>query len=95
MENDFKRCAAFMKALSDETRLRIFYMLSGKKLCGCEILEHLSITQPTLSYHMKILCSSGLINEEKCGVWKKYCVNKEAVKCFRSFIGRACEKAEV
>ncbi len=94
MDTDLKKCAVFMKALSDETRLGIFFMLLGKKLCACEINEQLHITQPTLSYHMKILCISGLIKEEKDGIWKRYYVNEKAVKCFGSIIEKVCENLE-
>ena len=45
----------FFKALSDETRLKIVLMLKNENLCACHILDEFSITQPTLSYHMKIL----------------------------------------
>ena len=49
------------KAISDETRLRIIDMLSCGEMCACDILEGLSISQSTLSYHMKILADSGLV----------------------------------
>ena len=50
------------KALADETRLAILDMLSKEELCACHILQEFEITQPTLSYHMKILVDSGLVN---------------------------------
>jgi len=77
LEKDYKKYALFMKALSDETRIKIFDMLSGGELCACNILEEFNITQPTLSYHMKILSDSGLVNSRKDGVWMKYTINRE------------------
>ena len=68
--------ALFMKALADETRVKIFDMLSQGELCACSILVDFNITQPTLSYHMKILCDSGLVNGRRDGVWMKYSINK-------------------
>ena len=51
-----------MKALADETRLQIIDMLScGESSCACKLLEHFAFTQPTLSYHMRILTESGLV----------------------------------
>ncbi|HHX60031.1 MAG TPA: metalloregulator ArsR/SmtB family transcription factor [Epulopiscium sp.] len=64
-----------MKALSDETRVEIFDMLVNGELCACDILEKFSITQPTLSYHMKILCESGLVDSRRDGVWMKYAIH--------------------
>lgn len=73
----------FMKALSDETRLRIFAMLSQGELCACNILEEFNITQPTLSYHMKILSESGLIVARREGVWMKYSLHSKNLELLK------------
>ncbi len=65
-----------LKAISDETRLKIIDMLSCGELCACEILEAFPITQPTLSYHLKILVESGLVNGRRDGTWMRYTLNK-------------------
>ena len=75
-----------MKALSDETRVRILEMISYEELCACKILEEFNITQPTLSYHMRILCESGLVNSRKDGIWTKYSIDKDSFKNLQSFI---------
>ena len=77
MEKEFKKYAYIFKSLSDETRLQIVSMLDEKELCACKILEKFNITQPTLSYHMKMLVDSGLVNAHKDGQWVKYSINKE------------------
>lgn len=66
-----------LKALADETRLKIVDMLSKGDLCACKILEHFSITQPTLSYHMRILCDSEVVTGVRNGAWMNYSLNKE------------------
>jgi ArsR family transcriptional regulator len=89
VEKDFCQYALFMKALSDETRLKIFNMLADGELCACKILEDFDITQPTLSYHMKILSESGLVNSRRDGVWMKYSINEknlEAIKQMFDYI---------
>lgn len=68
---------AIFKALADETRLKIIEMLSKGQLCACDLLEGFNITQPTLSYHMKILTECGLVNGVKEGAWMKYTLNQE------------------
>ena len=50
------------KALSDTNRLEIVQMLSDGEKCGCKILDKFNITQPTLSYHMKILVDFYFLN---------------------------------
>lgn len=72
--NDF---AYIFKVLSDETRLRIIMMLTTEELCACHILEDFEITQPTLSYHMKMLVESGLVSSKKDGNWTRYTLNNE------------------
>ena len=61
-----------LKALADETRLKILDMLSCGELCACKILTQFSITQPTLSYHMKILTECGLVTARRDGAWMNY-----------------------
>lgn len=80
MGNSYADNALLFKALSDETRLKIIDMLSCGELCACEILEYFHITQPTLSYHMKILTECGIINATRTGAWMHYSLNKEKCK---------------
>ncbi len=65
------------RAFSDERRLRVLEMLTQGEQCACSLLEELSISQPTLSYHMKILCASGIVRERPVGPWKYYSINTE------------------
>mgnify|MGYP000484409739 CR=1 FL=1 len=76
-----------MKALSDPVRLEIFEMLTDGKLCACKILERFSVTQSTLSYHIKQLVDSGLVIAEK--KWKgDYCsVNNQTLSCIADYFG--------
>lgn len=83
MNKDYKNYALCLKALGDETRIKIFHMLSNGELCACDILEEFHITQPTLSYHMKILSESGLVNSRKDGVWMKYSINKDKLELLK------------
>ncbi|WP_443112458.1 ArsR/SmtB family transcription factor [Dehalobacter sp. DCM] len=77
-----------MKALSDETRLKIFDMLTDGELCACKILEVFNITQSTLSYHMKILCESGLVIGRRDGVWIRYSINHNKLEVIAGFFNQ-------
>lgn len=77
MNTKYREYVLCFKALSDETRVKIFDMLSNGELCACDILEEFNITQPTLSYHMKILSESGLVVSRRDGVWMKYSINRK------------------
>lgn len=85
MPINYKEYGIYLKALSDETRIRIFEMLAGGELCACKILEEFKITQPTLSYHMKILCESNLVVGRREGVWMKYSLNKNTLIKIQGF----------
>lgn len=92
----FFDCAMICKALGDETRIKIFDMLKGGELCACKILEKFKFSQPTLSYHMKILLRSGLIQCTKQGKWCHYRINKDALDRFAEFINKPiCERKDL
>ena len=78
--------ALICKALSDSNRLEIVQMLSDGEKCGCKLLEKFKITQPTLSYHMKTLVESGLVNDRKEGKWHYYSLNTDLLVQFKQFI---------
>ncbi|MFV0381071.1 MAG: ArsR/SmtB family transcription factor [Breznakia sp.] len=78
--------AFICKALSDANRLQIVQMLSDGEKCGCKLLEHFNITQPTLSHHMKVLCECGLVNNKKKGKWTYYSLNCEILEGVKDFI---------
>lgn len=86
MAHSLKTYAQMFKALSDETRLKILGMLSDDEICACELLEEVDITQPTLSYHMKYLCDSGLVNSRKDGPWMRYTLNTAQIALLGNFL---------
>jgi ArsR family transcriptional regulator len=73
------------KALADDTRLKIIEILSCGEMCACDILESFKITQPTLSYHMKILTECGLVKSRKDGSWIRYSNNTELIILLSGF----------
>lgn len=86
MIKKYEKYLAKLKALSDVNRLIIVEILSCGELCACDILEKLHISQPTLSHHMKILCTCGLVNCRKDGKNMMYSLNKEATKDLEVFL---------
>lgn len=63
------------KALADESRLRILWMLEPRELCACEIQEVLGLAQSTVSRHLQILEDAGFVVSERAGPWKNYRMN--------------------
>lgn len=59
-----------LKALADETRLRIMSMLwEAEELCSCEIEGILELNQPNVSRHLSRLRQAGLVAQTKRGHW--------------------------
>lgn len=61
-----------LRALSDETRLRILVLLGDGERCQCEIKQALGAGQPLLSFHLKTLRNAGLIHARRKGRWVFY-----------------------
>ncbi len=74
-----KQAVAVFKALGDENRIRILQYLKNEERCACYLLRDLDITQSTLSYHMKILTSAGIVSVRKSGTWMHYSINEEMI----------------
>ncbi len=56
-----RQCATVLKALADETRLRILESLLVEEKCVTELVQELKCPQPHVSHHLRILRDSGLV----------------------------------
>lgn len=74
-----------LKALSDETRLRIINLLWVENLCVCEIEAILQSSQSNVSRHLAKLRDAGIIYSEKKSQWVYYGMSSEVIK-HHSFI---------
>ena len=61
--------AKVFKALCDPKRLAILEQLRSGEKCACVLQEPMDLTQSGLSYHMKVLCDSGLVVSRQEGKW--------------------------
>ena len=68
------------KAFCDVNRLQILELLRSGEKCACALLEHLHISQSTLSYHMRSLCDSGIVSSRTEGKWTHYRICPEGSK---------------
>lgn len=74
-----------LKALSDETRLRILNILRDGPLCVCEIEAILEISQSNASRHLSKLTTANLVNYYKEAKFIYYKLDHETLKQY-SFI---------
>ena len=65
-------------ALSDEIRLKIVRLLiSHSELCVCQFQEIFGISQPNISFHLRVLKDAGLIKSRKERKWSYYSLNMD------------------
>ncbi|ORB61681.1 ArsR/SmtB family transcription factor [Mycolicibacterium tusciae] len=72
-----------LKALSDPVRLRLLSVVAshaGGEACVCELSAGIDLTQPTISHHLKILRTAGLLDSERRGSWVYYRVVTDALQ---------------
>lgn len=74
-----------LKALSDETRIRILNLLYKDTLCVCDLEEVLKISQSNASRHITKLKTVRLVIGEKQAQWVYYRVDEQALEKY-SFV---------
>lgn len=72
MESIHEQNAKVFKAFCDEKRLAILELLRSGEKCACVLIDQMEIGQSSLSYHMKILCDSGVVENRQEGKWTHY-----------------------
>ena len=83
-----------LKALSDDTRLRIFALLTRAELCVCEIEDILDLSQSLVSNHLAVLRRAGLVEsrrDSEDGRWIFYQANGAAAAALRERLGALLE----
>lgn len=60
------------KALAEDNRARILWLLKDQELCVCQILEVLELAPSTVSKHLSILHHARLLESSKKGRWVYY-----------------------
>ena len=77
------------KALADRHRVKILNRLlaaGGEAVCVCEFEELLGLKQPTVSYHLKLLLTAGIVTREKRGSFAYFSLAPEALDRVRGLL---------
>ncbi|GGC72296.1 helix-turn-helix transcriptional regulator [Hoyosella rhizosphaerae] len=67
--------ARTLKALGDPIRLRIVSTIAATRepdVCVCDITAMFTVSQPTISHHLKVLREAGIVDCERRGTWVHY-----------------------
>ena len=82
-----------IKALSDETRLRILNLLLEQECCVCEVMQALDISETRASRNLRLLYDAGLLKLRKDGLWSLYSLNQDDSPAYFAELVRAVKKA--
>lgn len=69
---DVRPTSGLLKALADDTRLRMLALLSRGELCVCHVATTLELTQPNASQHLAVLRNAGIVEARRDGGWTYY-----------------------
>jgi ArsR family transcriptional regulator, arsenate/arsenite/antimonite-responsive transcriptional repressor len=87
-----EQVAPLLKALADPVRLRLVSLIAASstgEACVCDLNDAFELTQATISHHLKVLHSAGLLDREKRGVWVYYAVKPEALSAVANLFDTA------
>ncbi|MGY2082189.1 metalloregulator ArsR/SmtB family transcription factor [Blastococcus sp. SYSU DS0539] len=87
-----EQVAALLKALADPVRLRLVSLIASSasgEACVCDLNDAFELTQATISHHLKVLHSAGLLDREKRGVWVYYAVRPAALSAVAGLFATA------
>lgn len=79
--------AVFAKAIAHPMRVRILRMLAAKEAHMCShIVDELPLAQSTVSEHLRILRSAGLVQANENGPRVGYCIVPSALKRLKALL---------
>lgn len=67
------------RALADETRTRILYLLAEQELCVCDLAYLLDMSAPAVSHHLRLLKLMRLVKSRRAGKQAFYSLADEHV----------------
>jgi ArsR family transcriptional regulator len=70
--SDLAEKARVFRALGEELRLRLLYLVSDEEVCVCDLVSAMGMPQGTLSHHLAVLQQAGLATARRQGRWNYY-----------------------
>lgn len=93
-EQDRAERAKLLKPFANVRVQKHVQLLMRGERCTHELAEKASIPQSTVSYHMKILCESGLVKRRRDGKWTYYRLCREGVEALKAELERMAQECE-
>jgi DNA-binding transcriptional ArsR family regulator len=76
-----------LKALGDETRMKIVQCLLDGEQCACTIVPYAGKSQPNISQHLKILEEADVLESRRDGVRIIYRIKDERTREIMTILG--------
>jgi len=76
--------AVYHKALADPTRLRILQRLAAGPATVTDLIDHVDLSQPLVSWHLRRLRAAGLIETQRRGREVICTLSRDALDRFRA-----------
>lgn len=84
-----RHIAVALKALADPTRVKLMHRIASAGpdgVCVCELTAPLGISQPSVSYHLRILRDAGLVESRREGTFAYYSTRGEALHAMSNLL---------
>ncbi|MFJ8916551.1 ArsR/SmtB family transcription factor [Amycolatopsis sp. NPDC102389] len=87
--NEAERAAKLFKALADPIRIRLLSLVRyspGGEACFCDLAEEFDMPQPTLSHHLRVLVTAGILDRTRRGTWSWYSILPEPLRSLETLL---------
>jgi ArsR family transcriptional regulator len=80
--------ASVARLLADPIRVQVLDLLRAADgpVCQCELQPLFSVSQPTMSHHLKKLADAGLVDVERRGKWAYYSIGPAALEALKTWL---------
>ncbi len=90
---------AHFVGLANPTRLAIVSLLAGGEMAASEVARKLKLSQPLLSWHLRVMRRAGLVQTRRRGREVLATLNRKSIKeyqqLFNQFIGQSPQSAPI
>src|ERR671915_1005242 len=81
---ELREMAGYHKALADPTRLRILQRLAESPGTVTELIDHVDLSQPLVSWHLRRLKAAGLVETRRSGREVICTISRDALDRFHA-----------
>ena len=81
---ELRAVASYHKALADPTRLKLLQRLAHQPATVTELIEHVDLSQPLVSWHLRRLRAAGVIETRRTGREVICTLSRDALDYFRA-----------